>query len=439
MSPPATADPLSFDAITAGPLFSLIGMLGYDGFGLENLPILGSFGLNINYVEPTGPAINNAVNAVPFSLLDLGARKALVLADGYGAFAATLAYHALIASAQGNTVPGHTPLEAGPTLLPNVTNAVFALLWNPTRPDGGLFARFAPLFTIFGIDPVLPDAGVASDQDDGIKLNAATLDLTTAYSALADFPATPNLFSLVNSVAATLLPTYLLDGGKFHGLDEVGGTLNITSLLTLGRLALTGQSFYGTFLADDLPILEPLRLPIRIINFVSAAFGQPLNLPTPLADALEPALRILVNIGYHDVVTPSEGGTYNRTFDTSGTPTTFMSSEPLTMQEMLQVPGDVLRALADGFATQFQKFFGGATSAAPAASDTAVTSDVPATVELAQPGSTDSQRPIQRSKVRPSPATATTSEPTGHTRDSKVRGVAGSKRSATSPPSLGAA
>lgn len=429
-TPSASADPLSFDAITAGPLFSLIDIMGYDGFGLYNIPIIGSFGLNVHNVEPTSPAINNAINAIEFSLLDLGARDALVLADGYGALAATLAYQALISSAQGNPIPGHSPLEPGTTLLPNVTNQVLGLLWNPARPNGGLFARFAPLFNVFGINPVLPGAGVTSAPQPGIKLNTATLDLTTAYSVLADFPVLPNLFSFANSVVAELLPTYLLGGGTFYGLDQAGGTVNITSLLTLGRLALAGESFYGTFLADDLPILEPLRLPIRIINMVSAALGQPLNLPTPLADAIEPALRILVNIGYDDVVTPSEGGTYNRRFDTAGTHTPFMSSEPLTLQEMLQVPGDVMRALAEGFAAQFQKMFGG--PASPSAASSTSTGEEP----LHEP--TDFLSPVKRSAARP-PAATVDSESPNHTRDAKARGTGGSKRSLNTSSASGAA
>jgi hypothetical protein len=68
---------------------------------------------------------------------------------------------------------------------------------------------------------------------------------------------------------------------------------------------------------------------------------------------LEPALEILVNTGYTDVVTPTDGGTYNRTYRQSGDYVPFLSQAPLTPAEWLQVPGDVLRALVVGFQDAF--------------------------------------------------------------------------------------
>ena len=59
---------------------------------------------------------------------------------------------------------------------------------------------------------------------------------------------------------------------------------------------------------------------------------------------------ILVNIGYSDVQTPSEGDdNYNRTFDQfNDANKPFLSESPLTLEESLQVPGDVLQALIGG-------------------------------------------------------------------------------------------
>ena len=106
---------------------------------------------------------------------------------------------------------------------------------------------------------------------------------------------------------------------------------------------------YGTLAPTDLPLLEPLRLPARLVNAAFQALGVPITVPTPLADALQPAAEILVNVGYTDVQTPSEGGTYNRTYDQSGTYTPYLSVNPLTPAEWAQVPGDVVRALVNGF------------------------------------------------------------------------------------------
>ena len=97
---------------------------------------------------------------------------------------------------------------------------------------------------------------------------------------------------------------------------------------------------------------------MRITNAVLNGVGVPITLGTPLADALQPALTILVNTGYTDVQTPSEGGTYNRTYDQSGVYTPFLSQATLTPQEWLQVPGDVVKALIGGITDEIQQIFG---------------------------------------------------------------------------------
>lgn len=383
------AGAIAFDTVTAGPLFWLVDALGYRTYTID-VPVIGSITLNLDNANSTPTAVNSAINAVPFSDLDiyLGTRNPLVLSESSGAYAAAMAYQALISSAQGNTVPGYSALTPGTVDIPNQTNQALALIWNPTRPNGGLYARFGPLLGIFGPTPVLPEAGVPAGQVAGIKLNTATLDFTQAYSSVADFPAVPNPFSLVNSLLSTLLPTYLLDGGTFMGSSLTSAALNIVEVLAGGQIAPDGKAFYSTFLPSDLPLLEPLRLPIRIINLVSQLLEHPLNLPTPIADALEPAFRILVNIGYTDVVTPTEGGTYNRTFDQSATYTPFMSQSPLTLQEWLQVPLDVAAALVNGIVTEIHELFGGtAAPATPAAATTATstTAKDPAAVTEPEP------------------------------------------------------
>jgi hypothetical protein len=56
----------------------------------------------------------------------------------------------------------------------------------------------------------------------------------------------------------------------------------------------TPSTSYSTLDPTSLPLLEPLRLPARIINFVLEKFGVDFRVPTILADILEPAARILV-------------------------------------------------------------------------------------------------------------------------------------------------
>ena len=228
-----------------------------------------------------------------------------------------------------------------------MTNLAALFINDPGTPNGGLFARFGSILKLFGIDPVTPGGESASST--GLQVNAATVSLGWGYSLWSDFPATINPVSLLNSVMATLLATNLLGGVTLGGASVTDIATNLALLAALG----TPSTSYSTLVPNDLPLLEPLRLPSRIINLVLGALGLKARLGTPLANALQPALSILVNVGYTDVVLPSEGGTYNRSFDQSGTYTQFLSKAILTPKQWLQIPGDVVRALVVGFQDQF--------------------------------------------------------------------------------------
>jgi hypothetical protein len=228
-----------------------------------------------------------------------------------------------------------------------VTNLAVAQVNNPGTPNGGLYARFAPILNLFGIEAV--SQGGTSASSTGIALNAATVGLALGYNLMSDFPVTLNPFSLTNSLLATVLPTNLIGGATLAGTSDDVIYAKLGALATLNLPSTT----YGTLAPTDLPLLEPLRLPARLVNAAFQALGVPITVPTPLADALQPAAEILVNVGYTDVQTPSEGGTYNRTYDQSGTYTPYLSVNPLTPAEWAQVPGDVVRALVGGFASVF--------------------------------------------------------------------------------------
>lgn len=240
----------------------------------------------------------------------------------------------------------------------NVTNLAVAQVNNPGTPNGGLYARFAPILNLFGVEAV--SQGGMSGSSTGVALNAATVGLALGYNLMSDFPATLNLFSLANSLLATALPT------NFVGGATLAGTSDDVIYAKLGALAALNLSSttYGTLVPTDLPLLEPLRLPARVLNAAFQALGVPITVPTLLADALQPAAEILVNVGYTDVQTPSEGGTYNRTYDQSGTYTPYLSVNPLTPAEWAQVPGDVVKALINGFLPGLGGSVGAARSAA---------------------------------------------------------------------------
>lgn len=371
---PAVQADVDFGAVTTGPVFAVAAALGVDTVVIQDVDVVGDITLNLAWSPAIPPVLGDAVNSYPFDGFNpLGATfkrqpggtlGAVILAgSGPSAYNAGLAYEALLASAGGATPPGYTPLvpsgkvgsltgepcTVGPTCVQgtNITNLAVLQVNNPGTPNGGLYARFGPILNLFGVDPV--SLGGESASSTGVALNAATIGLGLGYNAMSDLPVTLNPFSLVNSLLATVLPTHLLGGGTLAGDSD---DLLYTRLGLLATLNVASTS-YSTFAPDDLPLLEPLRLPARLINGVLGALGVPLTLPTPLADALEPALDILVNTGYTDVVTPTDGGTYNRTYRQSGDYVPFLSQAPLNPAEWLQVPGDVLRALVVGFQDAF--------------------------------------------------------------------------------------
>jgi hypothetical protein len=370
MAPPANAA-LTLDATTTGPLLWLISELGVDSISIPNVPVYGTIDINLDWTKADPVALNDVLNSAAFggfnvlnysftrpNLLASGGTGPLLVAVGTGVPAAIQTYQALLSSASGTTLPGYTPLVASGKVNAsgqpcssgftcaqgyNVTNLPIALIRNPETPNGGLYARFAPIFNLFGMNPISPTAGSGSST--GIKFNGAFINLALGYDALSDFPETLNPFALANSVMASVLPTYLLGGGTIKGASTDTMIANLVGLLTLGATSTS----YSTFAPNDLPLLEPLRLPSRILNAVFKAVGVPITLGTPLADALQPALTILVNTGYTDVQTPSEGGTYNRTYDQSAQYVPFLSQATLTPQEWAAVPGDVVKALVNGF------------------------------------------------------------------------------------------
>ncbi len=301
-----------------------------------------------------------------------------------GTLGATLglveAYQAQIQNVTtGQPQAGFIPFEAAPGSTsdkPTLTSQVLAFLQNPVRPNGGLLSRFPELADALGRTSTMPAAGKNASPDGKIALNTTTLDATWAYDPLADFPAVFNLTAIANSLLA-LLPLNLIGGlegfvlhdstGKPVPIDEIG--LNVAGLLKmpvpiLGTLPDSiwggvGKGYYATLVPNQLPLLVPARLPGLAINALLGAVNSPYLLGNPFADAIEPALRILANIAYTDVVTPSEGGTYNRTFLTSATPTPFGSVDPLTPEEREAVPGDVWDALIGGIQAQLAKPFWG--------------------------------------------------------------------------------
>ncbi|WP_205877633.1 PE-PPE domain-containing protein [Mycobacterium camsae] len=159
-------------------------------------------------------------------------------------------------------------------LRPGLDELSFVLTGNPFRPDGGLFAR-----------------GLAIPQL-GISFSGATpsvyplVDYAVQYDGVADFPRYPlNLISTANAVAGIV---FLHSGLMTVPHDLAAGIVQPVS----------SPDVHATYIllpTEDLPLLYPLRAIPLVGN--------------PLADLVQPDLRVLVELGYdrtayQDVLAP---------------------------------------------------------------------------------------------------------------------------------------
>lgn len=384
---------------TIGGLFGLLGLDLSDPFNLSNLPgpvnvitagpvftVLKLLGVDLGWVPGLPRAIAEEVNKTPYldvevslesvlreleilnpvlDLLDIPipdidaveVRVPVVLSMGLGAFSAGAAYERIVAdlvNQPGGDNAAEHPLLGSITILPMI------LLRNPGRANGGMFARFYPLFGLAGIKTVTPEteasySGGTPLPGTGLSVGGANLipiklDATVQYDMLSDFAAWPNPFSLANNLFAGLLPTYMLRGV----------TLDPQQLLELDDLAERirngdplAVNLYLTLRSATLPLLEPLYLAADVLNLVTLGGVARYNPFSMVANALAPALTSLVNLGYTDVYYNPQTGGYERSLDEAGDPTPFMSFPNV---DWAQVPGVIFNQLVQGI---FKEFFSG--------------------------------------------------------------------------------
>lgn len=378
----AGVDAPGLNIITAGPPLTLLKFLGVDLGWVPGFPnsvadeINGTPYLNIgvasilsqlisgiqnnpdlNFLQKTALLTPLQIALSEFGDLDLvDLRIPVVAGFGLGAFAAGMAYPQVVAQLPNQ--PGGAAYTGVSPLLGSITVLPMILLRNPGRANGGLFARMYPLAALAGIDTVTPDTEATSSTDPtstlnvpilgtGITLGGANLipvkvDATAQYDPLSDFPAWGNPVSLLNAGAALLFPTYILRGLTLTGLvsaltDQATPQLAeaLAAVAAGDPLAL---NLYLTLPTSSLPLLEPIRLPVDALNLVTG-----MNFNNPVATALEPALKILTNLGFTDV---DQDNGYERTLDQADVITPF-GTLPSNI-DWARVPGDVFEALVAG-------------------------------------------------------------------------------------------
>ncbi|MDB5176506.1 MAG: hypothetical protein JWN75_174 [Candidatus Saccharibacteria bacterium] len=163
---------------------------------------------------------------------------------------------------------------------PPADDIQFVSVGDPTRPNGGIMARF-PWLSLPGL---------------GIKFYGATPDtqyksvnVARQYDFVSDFPEDPaNILAVVNAVL----------GGVY--LHPYYSGVDLNSPTTTKQVH--GNTTYYTAYTDKLPILQPFR------DF-AAALGRT---STPFLDAIEPLLRVVIEAGYnrsnYSVATPAQPG-----------------------------------------------------------------------------------------------------------------------------------
>jgi hypothetical protein len=164
---------------------------------------------------------------------------------------------------------------------PDPDKLAFINLGDPSNPNGGLLERFD--LPTQDAHPSIPSLGItfsgAAPADTGIPADIYTLE----YDGFADFPRYPlNVVSDLNAVAGMALvhPTYI---------EGRGGPDSVTpDQIAQAEVLPTTDGYDGGTTYYMMPFEGQLPL-ATIIEKIAG---------TPVADLLEPDLRVLANLGY---------------------------------------------------------------------------------------------------------------------------------------------
>lgn len=168
-------------------------------------------------------------------------------------------------------------LVADPTV--DTSRLQFVLIGDPNRPNGGFLQRFLPItIPIFGYRPT------TSPVDTG---GPTTTDISFQYDIAGDFPTYPlNAFAMLNTVIGIGIHGSYTSTRDGYSEPELLAAINDPA-----NRQVVGNTTYITLPTKVLPLAQAIRdtgytLGLRAIT-------------TPLADLVEPTLRVLVELGYN--------------------------------------------------------------------------------------------------------------------------------------------
>lgn len=265
---------------------------------------------------PAGFPIDSSVaDAVPKTILVIETTSGEKRVIGYseGAVAAELVKRQLTAA-----------YAAGDPDAPDPSDLEFIEIAGPSVPNGGIYARF----------PLVPIPGFTSTG----PAQPSPYDSTyyaLEYDIVADAPAYLNPLSLANSALAL----HYVHGDQ--GPDPVDLTTAPKSVLVVDDNGAGGTDTYVLIRADHLPLLRPIR-------DASAQLGTT-ALTEPFVGAVEPTLRVLVDMGYTDRDyrnIPTDGVADEKDYQDADVPTPFSVFTP--PQRILESAAALPDAFADG-------------------------------------------------------------------------------------------
>jgi hypothetical protein len=153
---------------------------------------------------------------------------------------------------------------------PSPDDLSFVVMGNPNRPNGGILSRLAGLYVPRPVGATFDGPTPTTDYQ--------LLDVSWQYDPISDLPLHPfNALADVNALVA-----FLTRHSFYYDADPTDPA-SVLSDVTVGNTR------YLTLKREHLPVLEPLYA-IGILN--------------PILDAVEPALRYVIDLAYDRTVSP---------------------------------------------------------------------------------------------------------------------------------------